>query len=147
MPKIQYFDIFHKKSAYEFPGIRICDKNNISTRTHHLNNTKILSNQFWTRKKWKWKSGARFLAFSIIISYQIIIPADSLLIVKVKCKQLPWADSAPWTDTARFCTRMRIMEEKIFEGFFPYMGVAAILVMWPKCREQNFVPPTQEGST
>ena len=30
--------------------------------------------------------------------------------------------------------------EKIFEGFF-YMGVAAIFVMWPRCREQTFVPP------
>ena len=26
-----------------------------------------------------------------------------------------------------------------FEGFLPYMGMAAILVMWPRCREQNFV--------
>ena len=38
-------------------------------------------------------------------------------------------------------------EKKIFEGFLPYMGVAAILVMWPRCREQNIVPPTQGGST
>ena len=36
---------------------------------------------------------------------------------------------------------------EIFEGFLPYMGVAAILVMCPRCREQNFVPPTQGGST
>ena len=27
------------------------------------------------------------------------------------------------------------------------MGVAAILVKWPKCPEQTFVPPTQGGST
>ena len=25
------------------------------------------------------------------------------------------------------------------------MGVAAILVMWPRCREQNIVPPTQDA--
>ena len=37
--------------------------------------------------------------------------------------------------------------EEIFEGFLPYMGVAAILVMCPRCREQNIVLPTQGGST
>ena len=37
-----------------------------------------------------------------------------------------------------------VPEEKIFEGFLPYLGVAAILVM---CREQTFVPPTHGGST
>ena len=37
--------------------------------------------------------------------------------------------------------------EKIFEGFLPYMGLSAILVMWPRCREQTFVPPPQGGST
>ena len=36
--------------------------------------------------------------------------------------------------------------EKIFEGFLPYMGVAAILVMWPRPREQIFVPPSHWGS-
>ena len=49
MPKNQYFDIFTKKvpmNSQAFEGIRICDKNNLSTRTHHLNNTKIRSNQF-----------------------------------------------------------------------------------------------------
>ena len=25
-----------------------------------------------------------------------------------------------------------VPEKKIFEGFLPYMGMAAILVMWPK---------------
>ena len=40
-----------------------------------------------------------------------------------------------------------VLEKKIFEGFLPYMGVATILVIWPRCREQNFVPPTQGGST
>ena len=40
-----------------------------------------------------------------------------------------------------------VLEKKIFEGFLPYMGVAAILVMLPRCREQTFVPPTQGGST
>ena len=27
------------------------------------------------------------------------------------------------------------------------MGMAAILVIWPWCPEQTFVPPTHEGST
>ena len=27
------------------------------------------------------------------------------------------------------------------------MGLAAILVMWPRCRKQTFFPPTQGGST
>ena len=40
-----------------------------------------------------------------------------------------------------------VPEKKIFEGFLPYMGVAAILVMWPRCPEQTFVPPTHGGST
>ena len=30
--------------------------------------------------------------------------------------------------------------EKIFEGFLPYMGVAAIFAMWPRPRKQTFVP-------
>ena len=33
------------------------------------------------------------------------------------------------------------------EGFLPYMGVATILVTLPRCREQNFIPPTKGGST
>ena len=37
--------------------------------------------------------------------------------------------------------------EKIFEGFLQYMGMAASLVMRPRCPEQTFVPPTHEGST
>ena len=37
--------------------------------------------------------------------------------------------------------------EEDSEGFLPYIGVAAILVMLPRCREQTFVPPTQGGST
>ena len=28
-----------------------------------------------------------------------------------------------------------ILEKKIFEAFLPYMGVAAILAMWPRPRE------------
>ena len=40
-----------------------------------------------------------------------------------------------------------VRETKIFEGFLPYMGVAAMLVMWPRCREQTFLPPSQGGST
>ena len=40
-----------------------------------------------------------------------------------------------------------VLEKKISEGFLPYMGMAAILVMWPRPREQIFVPPTHGGST
>ena len=32
------------------------------------------------------------------------------------------------------------------EEDLPYMGVAAILVMRPRCREQIFVPPSPGGS-
>ena len=37
--------------------------------------------------------------------------------------------------------------EEYFEGVLPYMGVAAILVMRPKCRKQTFVPLTHRGSS
>ena len=40
-----------------------------------------------------------------------------------------------------------VLGKKIFSGFLPQIGVAAILVMWPRCREQNIVSPTQGGST
>ena len=39
-----------------------------------------------------------------------------------------------------------LLEKKIFEGFLPYMGVAAILVMWPRPRENeqlSFPHPTE----
>ena len=39
-----------------------------------------------------------------------------------------------------------VLEKKVFEGFLPYMGVAAILVMWPGPREQTFIPPPHWGS-
>ena len=29
-------------------------------------------------------------------------------------------------------TGLLVLEKKIFKGFLPYMGMAAILVMWPK---------------
>ena len=32
-----------------------------------------------------------------------------------------------------------ILEKKIFEGFLPYMGVAAILAMWPASCHQIFI--------
>ena len=32
-----------------------------------------------------------------------------------------------------------VLEEKIFEGFLPYMGVVAILVMWPASCHQIFI--------
>ena len=35
--------------------------------------------------------------------------------------------------------------EKIFEGFLPYMGMAAILVMWSRPHEQTFIPQTHRG--
>ena len=35
----------------------------------------------------------------------------------------------------------------IFEGFLPYMDMVAILVMWPRPREQTpFIPPSHWGS-
>ena len=39
-----------------------------------------------------------------------------------------------------------VLEKKIFEVFLPYMGVAAILVMWSRPREQTFVPLSHWGS-
>ena len=39
-----------------------------------------------------------------------------------------------------------VLEMKIFEGFLPYT-VAAILVMWPRPREQTFIPPIYEDAT
>ena len=36
--------------------------------------------------------------------------------------------------------------EKIFEGFIPYMGMAAILVMWPRLYEQTLVLLSLWGS-
>ena len=33
------------------------------------------------------------------------------------------------------------------EEFLSYMGVPAILIMWPRPREQTFVSPTHGGST
>ena len=32
-----------------------------------------------------------------------------------------------------------VPEKKIFEGFLPYMGMAAILVMWPASYQQIFI--------
>ena len=49
--------------AYEFPGIRIFDKDDFLTRAYHLNNIKIFS--FEPEKKMK--GGARFLAFSATV--------------------------------------------------------------------------------
>ena len=34
----------------------------------------------------------------------------------------------------------RVQEKKIIEGFLPYMGMAAILVMWPASYQQIFIP-------
>ena len=39
-----------------------------------------------------------------------------------------------------------VLKKKVFEGFLPYMSVAAILVMWPRPREQTFVPLIHWGS-
>ena len=32
-----------------------------------------------------------------------------------------------------------VPEKKIFEGFLPYMGMAAILVMWPASYQKIFI--------
>ena len=34
-----------------------------------------------------------------------------------------------------------VLEKKIFKRFLPYMGVVAILVMWPQCGEQTLFSP------
>ena len=34
-------------------------------------------------------------------------------------------------------------EEEDFLSFFTIYGMVAILVLWPRCREQTFVLPTQ----
>ena len=39
-----------------------------------------------------------------------------------------------------------VLEKKTFEGLLPYIGMVAILVMWPRPREQTFVPPSHWGS-
>ena len=39
-----------------------------------------------------------------------------------------------------FCEKQpAVLEKKIFEGFLPYMGMAAILVMWPASCHQIFI--------
>ena len=40
-----------------------------------------------------------------------------------------------------------VLEKKIFEEVLPYMGMVAILVIWPRPHEQTFVPPTHRGTT
>ena len=39
-----------------------------------------------------------------------------------------------------------VLEKTIFEGFLLYMGVVAILVMWPWPHNQTFIPPSHWGS-
>ena len=58
MPKYHDFDIFNK-NTFEFPGLQICDKNNLSTRAYHLNNFNFESEYM------EIESGASFLAISI----------------------------------------------------------------------------------
>ena len=38
-----------------------------------------------------------------------------------------------------------LIPKKIFKGFLPYMGVVAILVMWPGIFEQNLIPHLMES--
>ena len=47
----------------------------------------------------------------------------------------------------KFRGNQSTVSEKIFEGFLPYIGVAAILVMSPRYHEQTFVPHTHGCST
>ena len=49
-----------------------------------------------------------------------------------------WA--GPWCYIPSFMKICLPVLEKIFEGFIPYMGVAAILVMWPASCPQIFIP-------
>ena len=41
---------------------------------------------------------------------------------------------------------LSFLKKKIILKFLPYMGMVAILVMWPGPFEQTFVPPSQGGS-
>ena len=38
-------------------------------------------------------------------------------------------------------------EEECFLTFLPYMGMGAILVMWPKLFEVTSIPPSHESAT
>ena len=40
----------------------------------------------------------------------------------------------------------RLRKKRFFKGFLSYMGMAAILVMWPGPHMQTFVPPSHGGS-
>ena len=37
-----------------------------------------------------------------------------------------------------------VLEKKIFEGFLPYMGMVAILVMWPELFIYTLVNPSHK---
>ena len=39
-----------------------------------------------------------------------------------------------------------MVPEKIFNGFLPYMGMAAIWFMWPRCSDYASIPPIHWGS-
>ena len=56
-------------NSQEFPAIRIRDKNNLSTRTHHLNIILKFEVISFEPEKMEMESGARFLAFSIYSLY------------------------------------------------------------------------------
>ena len=63
--------LFTKKvpmNSQVFPGIQICDKNNLSTRAQRLNNTKIEVISF-EPEKMEMKSGAIFVHFVIFIMF------------------------------------------------------------------------------
>ena len=38
-------------------------------------------------------------------------------------------------------------QKEDFQSFLPYMGLAAIMIMWPRCVVQTFVPPAHEAGS
>ena len=54
---------------------------------------------------------------------------------------------APILHTRPKVTGPLVPEKKIFEAFLQYMGVVAILIMWPRCPEQTFGPLTHGTCT
>ena len=75
----------------------------------------------WPFRKNKIKLRSSFIQTSLGPYYQCCIPR-------------PWA------------IVLLVSERKISKCFLPYMGVAAILVMWPRRREQTFVSSAHGGS-
>ena len=61
------------------------------------------------------------------------------VIISTTCDAL---ESQILNKCTKFQGRSSFVLEKIFEGLLPYMGVAAILFMWPGVHKQTFLPPS-----